>query len=56
MDHLSEVGLYLTDLNRFDGSAEMLVTEMQHNSQLQKAFEMVFKNFFIPYFSFSKIS
>jgi hypothetical protein len=31
----------LNDLNKFDGSAEMLVTEMQHNDKLQKAFDAV---------------
>ena len=44
MEHLSCVGLYLNDLNKFDGSAEMLVTELQHHAQLQKAFEAVYFN------------
>lgn len=43
MEQMSKVGLYLNDLNKFDGSAEILVTELQHNSQLQKAFETVNK-------------
>lgn len=38
---MSKFGLYLNDLNKFDGSAEMLVTEMQHQAQLQKAYETV---------------
>jgi hypothetical protein len=41
MDQLHEIGLYLNDLNKFDGSAEMLVTELQHGDQLQKAFDAV---------------
>ncbi|RNA21511.1 soluble guanylate cyclase 88E-like isoform X1 [Brachionus plicatilis] len=39
MEEMSKFGLYLNDLNKFDGSAEMLVTEMQHEAQLQKAYE-----------------
>ena len=38
---MANVGLYLNDLNRFDGSGEMLVIEEQHNQQLQKAFVAV---------------
>ena len=41
MEEMSKFGLYLNDLNKFDGSAEMLVTEMQHQAQLQKAYETV---------------
>jgi hypothetical protein len=41
MGQMHQVGLYLNDLNKFDGSAEMLVTELQHHDQLQKAFETV---------------
>ena len=41
MHELHDIGLYLNDLNKFDGSAEMLVTELQHNDQLQKAFDAV---------------
>jgi hypothetical protein len=41
MEEMQRVGLYLNDLNKFDGSAEWLVTEMQNNSKLQKAFEAV---------------
>jgi hypothetical protein len=41
MEEMQKVGLYLNDLNKFDGSAEWLVTEMQNNSKLQKAFEAV---------------
>lgn len=38
---MKSVGLYLNDLNKFDGSAEMLVVEEQHHQQLQKAFVAV---------------
>ena len=52
MDEMQQVGLYLNDLNKFDGSAEMLVTELQHHSQLQKAFNAVHISFHIFFFSF----
>lgn len=39
LEDLNSVGLYLNDLNKFDGSGEMLVVEEQHNRQLQKAFQ-----------------
>ena len=41
MEEMSEIGIYLNDLNRFDGSAEMMVTEMQHNETLKKQFAEV---------------
>ena len=41
MEELANVGLYLNDLNKFDGSAEMMVTELQHSTQLQKQFAAV---------------
>ena len=41
IEDMANVGLYLNDLNRFDGSGEMLVIEEQHNQQLQKAFVAV---------------
>jgi len=51
MEEMQNVGLYLNDLNKFDGSAEWLVTEMQNNSKLQKAFEAVYF-----YYSFTIIA
>lgn len=44
MEEMHEVGIYLNDLNQFDGSAGIMVTEMQHNENLKKAFEEVFYN------------
>ena len=41
MDQMHKIGLYLNDLNRYDGSGEMLVTELQHNKHLQSAFDAV---------------
>ena len=41
MAQLKDIGLYLNDLNKFDGSAEMLVTDLQHSDKLQKAFDLV---------------
>ncbi len=38
MEDMPEIGLYLNDLNNFDSSAEILVTEMQKNFELSKAF------------------
>ena len=38
---MPKVGLYLNDLNNFDSSAEILVTQMQHNFELKKAFVAV---------------
>ena len=49
IEKLQEIGLYLNDLNKFDCSAEILVTELQHNDQLQKAIDVVSKNcIFLP--------
>ena len=50
MGEMQQVGLYLNDLNKFDGSAEMLVTELQHHSQLQKAFNAVHISRFLFFF------
>ena len=36
---MNKLGLYLNDLNAFDGSSEMIVTEMQYLNVLQKAVE-----------------
>ncbi len=41
MKNLSDTGLFLTDLNQFDGGAEILVTDLQHSEVLSKAFEAV---------------
>jgi hypothetical protein len=46
VDEMCELGLFLNDLNSFDGTCEMLVTELQHNNQLQKAIEKVSKEIF----------
>jgi hypothetical protein len=51
MEQLQEIGLYLNDLNRFDGSAEILVTELQHSDQLNFALNAVsFYPVFVAYF------
>lgn len=36
---MSKLGLYLNDLNVFDGSSEMIITEMQYLAVLQKAID-----------------
>lgn len=41
LEDMTNVGLYINDLNRFDGSGEMLIVEEQHNQQLEKAFQTV---------------
>jgi hypothetical protein len=38
---LDESGLFLTDLNQFDGGGEILITDLQHKEVLSKAFEAV---------------
>lgn len=48
MEQLEEIGLYLNDLNKYDGTAEMLVTELQHSDQLRKAFDAV-NTFFLKF-------
>jgi guanylate cyclase len=47
MEQLQEIGLYLNDLNKFDGSAEILVTELQHSDQLTVALNAVNSNFIV---------
>lgn len=41
IEDMANLGLYLNDLNKFDGTSEMLVVEEQHSRQLQKAFVAV---------------
>jgi hypothetical protein len=41
MAQLKEIGLYLNDLNKYDGTPEILVTELQHSDQLQVALDAV---------------
>lgn len=51
MDEMFQLGLFINDLSKFDGSSEMLITETEHNNQLQKAFETVNIFEFISYAS-----
>jgi len=41
MEEMRDIGIYLSDLNKFDGSAEMMVTEMLNNDKLKKNFDQV---------------
>ena len=37
VDEINNLGLYLNDLNAFDGSCQMIITEMQYLAVLEKA-------------------
>jgi hypothetical protein len=41
IEEMSDIGIYISDLNQFDGSAEMMVTEMLNTDNLKKNFEEV---------------
>jgi hypothetical protein len=39
VEEMKKLGLYINDLSNFDGTSEMIVTEMQHLSVLQAAID-----------------
>jgi hypothetical protein len=41
VEEMLSIGLFLNDLNFYDGSSEILVTGTQHARQLQNAIEKV---------------
>jgi len=41
VEEMLSIGLFLNDLNLYDGSSEILVTGTQHARQLQNAIEKV---------------
>ena len=40
-EEMLSIGLFLSDLNSYDGSSEILISGIQHARQLQKAIEKV---------------
>jgi hypothetical protein len=53
IEEMSDIGIYLSDLNQFDGSAEMMVTEMLNNDNLKKKFEEVLDYVLLSLFLFN---
>ena len=47
MEEMRDIGIYLSDLNKFDGSAEMMVTEMLNTDNLKKNFEEVLNQCYV---------
>ena len=41
MEEMLSIGLFLNDLNFYDGSSEILISGIQHAKQLQAAIEKV---------------
>ena len=47
IEEMSDIGIYISDLNQFDGSAEMMVTEMLNTDNLKKNFEEVLNQCYV---------